>query len=123
MRIRMVREHDAKSIEQNVDTLFRSEPADEQELLGLWLDASGPGEERDIRTIVNMAASLCQRRKASANARSDKITAAQHQVSSIDARLDHRRVKLLEPLTLHMQHNSGLWQPRSDKGNELRKIH
>ena len=56
MRIRVLREH---GIEQDVDTLFRTEPADKQELFGLWLNARGPGEECDIRAVVNMAAPLC----------------------------------------------------------------
>ena len=34
-KLRVLREHNAKSIEQDVDTLFRSYPADKQELFGL----------------------------------------------------------------------------------------
>jgi hypothetical protein len=61
-------------------------------------------------------------RKALAHACSDEVTAAKHQISSIDSPLDHRCVKLLKPLAMHMQDHQGLWQPRSDNGDELRHV-
>ena len=123
MRIRVLRKHDMKSIEQDVNTLFRSDPADKKELSGFWPDARGPGEERDIRAVVDMPASLRQRGKAPSHACGDKVTAAEHQISSTDPRLYHHCVKLLEPLSLHMQHDPRLWQPRSDNGDKLRQVH
>jgi hypothetical protein len=54
MRIRVKLKHDAKSIEQDIDTLLRSNAADEKELFGFWLDARRPGEECDIRAVARL---------------------------------------------------------------------
>jgi hypothetical protein len=41
MCIRVLLEHDLKSFEQDVDSLFRGKPPDKEELCGLALNASG----------------------------------------------------------------------------------
>src|SRR5262249_23752530 len=97
MRIWVMREHEAKSVEQNVDTLFRRQPAQKEDLFGFALDARRRGEVCDIHAVVNMMASLCQRGEAPAHACSDEVTAAEHQIGGIDPWLDHCCVKLLEP--------------------------
>ena len=117
-----MREHEAKSVEQNVDTLFRRQPAHKEDLFGFALDARRRGEVCDIHAVVNMMASLCQRGEAPAHACSDEVTAAEHQIGGIDPSLDHCCVKLLEPLTMHMQDDPGLWQPRTNKWDELGKV-
>jgi hypothetical protein len=58
MRIWVLREHDAKGIEQHVDTLFRSKPTDEEEFFGVWLNAGRPGEKRNFCAVINMSASF-----------------------------------------------------------------
>src|SRR5947209_1091698 len=101
MRVGMMRQHDLEGVEQDVDTFFRSEPADIEKLFGFWSEIRRPGEECDVRAVVDMAASLCEGGKAPPHAGSDEVTDTQHQVSSFDPPLDDRRVKLLEPLTVH----------------------
>ena len=59
MRIRVLSKHDAKRIEEDVDTLFRIEPDDKKNLFGLGLHARGPGEKCDVGAVVNIMASPC----------------------------------------------------------------
>src|ERR1700756_1386584 len=123
MRIGVLCEHDMKSIEQDVNPFLRSEPTDKEELFGLRLNTRRSCEECDICAVVNVAASFCQCGKTPPHAGSDEVANAEHEVGRTDAAFNNRCVKLLEPLTMHMEYDPDVWQPRSDNWNKLRDVH